>query len=68
MTPEERCQRLRQFILHYEIANGWLMVLAWIPWLPEWACGAIARYYAWKAVRKAENMQWERIEEFLKEP
>jgi hypothetical protein len=68
MTLEQRHQRLRQCILHYEMANGWLMALAWIPKLPEWVCDAIVGYYVRKADRKAKNMHVERVYELLRDP
>ena len=68
MTLEERYKKMRLLILYYEVSNGWLMVLAWIPHLPMWVCEAIASYYVWKSDRKERKMFQEHVEEFLKEP
>ena len=57
--------KLRMFVLRYEMTNGWLMLLAWIP-LPEWIAQKLANYYLRKADRKIAKMSREHINDILK--
>lgn len=59
--------KLRLFVCGYEMANGWLMLLAWIPNLPERANQWLADYYVRKADRKIAKMSQEHINEILEE-
>ena len=59
--------KLRMFVLRCEMSNGWLMLLAWIPHLPEWVNQWLSDYYVRKADRKIAKMSREHINDILKE-
>lgn len=64
MNPESK---LRLFSLRYEMSNGWLMLLAWMPYLPRFIAQWIANHYVRKTFRKFSRMSQEHIKEILKE-